>query len=82
MNEPPRRGARDPKSPSVSARESSSGSSRDLLDQPPFAGSLCRSCAHHRVVRSPRSVFILCTALPDKYPRQPMTSCPTHRPAQ
>jgi hypothetical protein len=72
MSGPPQRGGRDPKL--------SGGSSGDPLDQPPFAGSLCPACAHHRLVRTPRSVFILCTALPEKYPRQPITTCSAHRP--
>ena len=43
----------------------------------PFPDSLCHRCAHHRIVRSARSAFILCQhpALP-KYPPQPVATCP------
>jgi hypothetical protein len=42
---------------------------------PPYVGSLCLVCRHHRPVHTKTSTFILCTALPDKYPRQPMVTC-------
>jgi hypothetical protein len=45
----------------------------------PFPDSLCWRCAEHRVVRSARSVFVMCQALPVKYPRQPVTACPGFR---
>ena len=44
-----------------------------------FAGSLCHSCASHRDVETKTSRFLLCTALPVKYPRQPVASCPAYR---
>ncbi|HVV48935.1 MAG TPA: hypothetical protein VHO06_04695 [Polyangia bacterium] len=47
----------------------------------PHAGSLCWRCAHHRPVETARSIFIMCTALPVKYPRQPVSTCPAYRPA-
>ena len=46
----------------------------------PFAGSLCWRCTHHRPITAPRSVFVLCTALPVKYPPQPVSTCPMFRP--
>ncbi|MFL5307275.1 MAG: hypothetical protein ACJ8F1_18810 [Polyangia bacterium] len=49
-------------------------------EQRPFPGSLCWRCAHHRVISAPRSVFVLCTALPVKYPPQPVLLCPAFRP--
>lgn len=43
----------------------------------PFPESLCHRCAAPpRLVRTARSVFILCPVLPNKYPRQPVRSCP------
>ena len=45
-------------------------------DELPFADSLCWRCAHHRIVSTARSVFLMCTALPVKYPRQPVRTCP------
>jgi hypothetical protein len=41
--------------------------------------SLCWRCVHHRPIKAPRSTFVLCTALPVKYPRQPMPTCGTFR---
>jgi len=46
----------------------------------PYGESLCWRCAHHRTVETPRSAFLLCKALPMKYPGQPMTSCPAFSP--
>jgi hypothetical protein len=44
-----------------------------------FADSLCPSCASHRDVETKTSRFLLCTALPVKYPRQPVALCPAYR---
>jgi hypothetical protein len=50
----------------------------------PYPDSLCHGCAAPpRYVRSARgSVFILCPLLPQKYPPQPVRSCPLFRPAE
>jgi hypothetical protein len=42
----------------------------------PFPDSICHRCAHHRIVKSARSAFVLCSH-PDlpKYPRQPVAAC-------
>ncbi len=42
----------------------------------PFADSLCHRCAHLRLVRTERSIFLMCQepSLP-KYPRQPVHAC-------
>jgi hypothetical protein len=50
-----------------------------------MADSLCETCRHVRVVRTPRSRFFLCElSLADpaypKYPRQPVVRCPGYRP--
>jgi hypothetical protein len=41
----------------------------------PFPESLCHRCEAARQVKTAASVFILCSALPDKYPRQPVVRC-------
>jgi hypothetical protein len=47
----------------------------------PFPDSLCHRCAAPpRYVRTETSVFILCPLLTEKYPRQPVHSCPLFRP--
>jgi hypothetical protein len=48
---------------------------------PPFASSLCHQCAARRLIPGRNSSFIMCTALPEKYPRQPVVACPAFRPA-
>jgi hypothetical protein len=45
----------------------------------PFPESLCWRCANRRAVAAARSVFLMCTALPVKYPRQPIAICSTFR---
>jgi hypothetical protein len=54
------------------------------MDRPgdvrPFAESICWHCANHRVIRAARSAFVMCTTLPVKYPRQPLSSCPAFHP--
>jgi len=45
----------------------------------PFADSLCWRCVNHRAVAAARSVFLMCSALPVKYPRQPVAACPAFR---
>jgi hypothetical protein len=45
----------------------------------PHAGSLCLDCQFHRLVASKTSTFVMCSALPVKYPRQPVRVCPLHR---
>ena len=45
----------------------------------PFAQSLCWSCRAHRTVEGARTTFLMCTALPTKYPPQPVRACPAYR---
>lgn len=48
----------------------------------PFADSLCHRCAvPPRYVKTATSTFVLCPAVPEKYPRQPVRACPAFRPA-
>ncbi len=47
----------------------------------PFPDSLCHRCAERRVVAGARSSFLLCSAGEDRYPRQPVVTCPLFRPA-
>jgi hypothetical protein len=46
------------------------------VNEPPFPDSICHRCAAHRYVEGRATVFVLCTALPDKYPRQPRAVVP------
>lgn len=47
----------------------------------PFPSSLCHRCAAHRYIQSGRgSVFILCSRLSQKYPRQPVSFCSVFEP--
>lgn len=46
----------------------------------PFPHSQCHGCAARRYVVTKTSTFVLCTALEDKYPRQPVSACPAFRP--
>jgi len=50
----------------------------------PFPSSLCHRCAAPpRYIRSSKgSVFIMCPLLPNKYPPQPVRSCPLFRPQE
>jgi hypothetical protein len=51
------------------------------MNELPFPESLCHRCAAPpRYIRTPTSLFILCPLLPEKYPRQPVLSCPLFRP--
>lgn len=43
---------------------------------PPFQESLCHRCRHLRLVKTERSTFLRCAVLPNKYPPQPVRSCP------
>jgi hypothetical protein len=53
----------------------------DAPAPPPHPGSLCHACAAHRYIHTKSSTFVMCTALPVKYPRQPVSACPAFRPA-
>ena len=49
----------------------------------PFPESLCHRCAAPpQYIRTASSIFILCPLLADKYPHQPVRSCPLFRPAE
>ena len=50
-------------------------------EERPFPESLCHRCAASRYVPGKTSVFIMCTALPVRYPPQPVRECPAYRPA-
>jgi len=47
----------------------------------PFDQSLCWQCEAHRAVEGARSTFVMCTALPVKYPPQHVRTCPAFRKA-
>jgi len=42
---------------------------------PAAPDSLCHRCQAHRLIQTKTSTFVLCTALPVKYPRQPVVAC-------
>jgi len=46
----------------------------------PFPRSLCHGCAALRYVKGRETWFLLCTALPQKYPPQPVVRCAAFRP--
>jgi hypothetical protein len=52
----------------------------DDHERPPEAAGLCWRCAHHRAIKTARSTFVMCQALPVKYPRQPVWTCPAFQP--
>jgi len=41
--------------------------------------SLCHRCAAHRYVQGRATTFVMCTALPVKYPPQPVVRCEAFR---
>ncbi len=52
----------------------------DLREVPrPFPQSICHDCAAMRYVQTERSTFMLCPLLPQKYPPQPVRTCPQFR---
>jgi hypothetical protein len=48
---------------------------RDPAPRLPHPDSLCVRCAACRLVPGRATVFVLCTALPQKYPPQPVRRC-------
>lgn len=52
-------------------------------EQLSFPESLCHRCdAPPKYIRTANSIFVLCPLLANKYPRQPVLSCPRFRPAE
>lgn len=41
----------------------------------PYPESLCARCVGEKRIVGARSMFVMCTRLPNKYPRQPVLSC-------
>ncbi|MBK7861435.1 MAG: hypothetical protein IPJ65_23030 [Archangiaceae bacterium] len=50
-------------------------------DPAPFPQSLCHRCVALKRVKGASSVFLMCTALPNKYPPQPVLRCGAFKPA-
>jgi hypothetical protein len=46
----------------------------------PYPDSLCHRCAACRPIHGRATTFLMCTALPEKYPRQPVLACAAFRP--
>ena len=62
----------------------SAGRHRKSGDSPkvpgaPHPASLCHRCEARRYVRGRATLFVLCTALPEKYPPQPVLQCKAFR---
>lgn len=77
------KGPSDDKPSDMQASDKPSEQATELpyLADVPFPSSLCHRCESPRYIRSGRgSVFILCPLLPQKYPPQPVRSCPLFRP--
>jgi hypothetical protein len=47
----------------------------NAADARPYGDSICWRCVHHCAIDGARSVFVMCTALPVRYPRQPVVTC-------
>ena len=47
----------------------------------PYPDSLCHRCQAKKYVPTPRSMFIMCTVLPLKYPPQPVAGCEMFQPS-
>jgi hypothetical protein len=62
-----------------SAHDQAAGAPDDR-EPPSDAAGLCWRCAHHRAIKTARSTFVMCQALPVKYPRQPVWICPAFQP--
>jgi len=43
--------------------------------EPPYPDSLCHGCAARQYVRGRATLFVMCMALPVKYPPQPVVRC-------
>lgn len=53
--------------------------STPALPSRPFPTSLCHGCAASRLVHGRSTLFLRCTALPEKYPPQPVVRCTAFR---
>lgn len=47
----------------------------DHVVEHPYPESLCARCVGEKRIVGARSMFVMCTRLPNKYPRQPVLSC-------
>jgi hypothetical protein len=45
----------------------------------PFPSSLCHRCAAAKYVQTKTSIYVLCGAMPQKYPPQPVEQCELFR---
>ena len=62
------------------AGRSRAGGDAPKVPDPPYPDSLCHRCAARRYVKGRATTFFLCTALPEKYPPQPVLECKAFRP--
>ena len=47
------------------------------IESPPDFDSLCNRCQACRTITTQTSKFLMCTLRPTKYPRQPVSNCPS-----
>ncbi len=45
------------------------------MSELPFPTSLCHRCRYLKLVEGKQSTFLMCAALPNKYPPQPVVRC-------
>jgi hypothetical protein len=64
--------------PAKAPRREREGSKAEALT---FPESICNRCAKRRTIATKTSEFLMCTALPTKYPRQPVLHCPAFDPS-
>ena len=64
----------------VKGKEDEHPGRRGSPEVPPYPNSLCHRCAARRYVKGRVTLFVLCTAMPEKYPPQPVIRCESFRP--
>ena len=50
------------------------------VPHPPYPTSICHRCEAHRYVKARKTLFVMCRALSEKYPPQPVLQCKAFRP--
>jgi len=66
----------------VSEKKDERSAGRDPPRVPPYPNSLCHGCVARRYVEGRATLFVMCTALLEKYPPQPVIRCQAFRPIQ
>jgi hypothetical protein len=63
------------------SEDSSERRRENEVSSPLYPDSLCHRCAACRYVKGRAMLFVMCTALPVKYPAQPVVRCEAFTPA-